>query len=296
MTSTAMAAAKPLARPARRRRAMPLAGGLVVAVLFAALSVLNLLPLIWGVLTSLKSQPDLFRFPPVIFDFTPTLENYTRVVDSGFMVNMRASLLYSMTTVVAVLVLALPAAYAFDRFDFPFRQPLFLLVVASIPLSLGAAALLIPNYLYFTRLGLTNQWYTLPLIYSAHQLPMAIWIMKGMMEGIPRELDEAAIVDGASHFSVLRFVILPLSLPALGAAGVLAFVGSWNEFVASSVMVDSPSLRPIQPAIYNFIGFFGREWGPLTASATLAIVPILIVFALLGRLIVSGLTKGSVKG
>jgi multiple sugar transport system permease protein len=125
---------------------------------------------------------------------------------------------------------------------------------------------------------------------------MAIWIMKGAMESIPHEIDEAARVDGASRLALLVRIILPLSGPALGAAAVVAFIGCWNEFVASSVMVDNPSLRPIQPAIYNFIGYFGREWGPLTASATIAIVPVVIVFAFFGRLIVSGMTKGSVKG
>lgn len=280
----------------RRRRRLPGAGGVAIALAFALLTVLNLLPLIWGMLTSLKSQPDLFRFPPVLFDFTPTLENYERVIASGFLGNMKMSVFYSAVTVCATLVLALPAAYAFDRFDFPLRRQLLLIVIASIPLSLGAVALLIPNYLYFARLGLTNAWFTLPLIYTAHQLPMAIWIIKATIEGIPRELDEAAIVDGAGHFGVLRHVVLPLSKPALGAAGVLTFVSAWNEFASGSVMVDNPALRPVQPAIYNFIGFFGREWGPLTASAVLAIVPILIAFALLGRLIVSGLTKGSVKG
>ncbi|KKB84454.1 hypothetical protein VW29_10575 [Devosia limi DSM 17137] len=270
--------------------------GILATGLFLVLALLNLIPLVWGVLTSLKAEADLFKFPPVIFGFQPTLANYERVIESGFLQNMQVTVLYCVGTVVAALTLALPAAYAFDRFEFPFRKTLLLLVVASIPLSLGAAALLIPNYIYFTRLGLTNNWFTLPLIYTAHQLPMAIWIIKGTLEGIPRELDEAAVADGASHFDVLRLVILPLSRSALGAAGVMAFVGSWNEFVASTVMVDNPALRPVQPAIYNFIGYFGREWGPLTASATMAIIPILIIFILLGRLIVSGLTKGSVKG
>jgi multiple sugar transport system permease protein len=293
--TTTVLPAKAAPAAGRRRPLASLAGSLV-AVLFAILVILNLVPLIWGVLTSLKGPADLFRFPPVLFDFTPTLDNYRRVFASGFLGNMQVTLGYSLGTVAAVLVLALPAAYAFDRFSFPFRSTLFMLIVASIPLSLGAAALLIPNYIYFTRLGLTNNWYTLPLIYTAHQLPMAIWIVKGTIESLPRELDEAAIIDGATHFDILWRVILPLSRPALGAAGVLAFVGSWNEFIAGSVMVDDPGLRPIQPAIYNFIGYFGREWGPLTASATLAIIPILVIFALLGRLIVSGLTKGSVKG
>lgn len=264
--------------------------------LLCLLVLANLLPLVWGILTSFKADADLFRFPPTFFGFTPTLEHYERVIASGFLGSMAASVFYAAVTVAATLTLALPAAYAFDRFEFPFRQTLFMLVVASIPLSLGAAALLIPNYVYFVQIGLTNTWFVLPLIYTAHQLPMAIWIVKGVIEGIPRELDEAAIVDGGTHADILRHVMLPLSRPALGAAGVLAFVGTWNEFVAGSVMVDAPDLKPVQPMIYSFIGFFGREWGPLTASATLAIVPILIAFAFLGRHIVSGLTKGAVKG
>ncbi|MBL8832845.1 MAG: carbohydrate ABC transporter permease [Rhodospirillales bacterium] len=264
--------------------------------LLCLLVLANLLPLVWGVLTSIKGDADLFRFPPTFFGFTPTLEHYERVIASGFLGSMGATVFYAAVTVTATLALALPAAYAFDRFEFPFRQTLFMLVVASIPLSLGAAALLIPNYVYFVQIGLTNTWFVLPLIYTAHQLPMAIWIVKGVIEGIPRELDEAAIVDGGTHADILRHVMLPLSRPALGAAGVLAFVGTWNEFVAGSVMVDAPDLKPVQPMIYSFIGFFGREWGPLTASATLAILPILIAFAFLGRHIVSGLTKGAVKG
>ena len=282
--------------PLPSRHALGRSARAAVTGLRAVLVVTNLLPLVWGILTSFKPDADLFRFPPTFFDFSPVLDHYERVIVSGFLGSMGITVVYAAITVVTTLLLALPAAYAFDRFEFPFRQTLFMLVVASIPLSLGAAALLIPNYVYFVSIGLTNTWLVLPLIYTAHQLPMAIWIVKGVIESIPRELDEAAIVDGGTHIDVLRFVMLPLARPALGAAGVLAFVGSWNEFVAGSVMVDSPALKPVQPMIYSFIGFFGREWGPLTASATLAIVPILIAFALLGRHIVAGLTKGAVKG
>ena len=276
------------------RRTAPAAA--LISLGFALLLVLNLAPLAWGILTSFKGQQDLLRFPPVFFDFVPTLENYERAQATGVLGALANSAMYALATVVLALVVALPAAYAFDRYEFPLRRPLFLLIVACIPLSLGAAALLIPNYLYFTRLGLTNQWFTLPLIYAGYHLPMAIWILKGAIEAIPRELDEAAIIDGSSWRGILLHVMVPLTRPALGAAGVLLFVGAWNEFVAGSVMVDTPGLKPIQPAIYSFIGFFGREWGPLTASATLAIMPILIAFAFLSRHIVSGLTQGSVKG
>ena len=262
----------------------------------AALTLVNLLPLIWGIMTSIKPDSEILSFPPNYIDFAPTAVHYRRVFESGFAASFMASLCYSMVAVVVAVAFGLPAAYAFDRFDFPLRQPLFLLVVASIPLSLGAAALLIPNYIYFVKLGLVNTPYALPLIYAAHQLPAAIWVIKGTIEGLPRELDEAAMIDGATRLQVLWYVIFPLVRPALGAAGILAFVGSWNEFVAGSVMVDAAWLRPVQPLIYGFIGFFGRGWGPLTAAATLAILPMVISFALFGRLIVSGLTKGSVKG
>jgi multiple sugar transport system permease protein len=284
-----------MVRPIDRRTASRITS-ITISVAFGLLVVLNLLPLAWGVLTSFKGEADLFRFPPSFIDFTPTLTNYERVQASGFFGSLARSLAYSAAAVVLVLTLALPAAYAFDRFEFPLRKPLFLLIVSCIPLSIGAAALLIPNYIAFSAMHITNTWFVLPLIYAAHQLPMAIWIMKGLLESIPKELDEAAIIDGASTLRILRSVILPLSGPALGAAAILTFVGSWNEFMAGSVMVDAPELKPVQPLIYAFIGFFGREWGPLTASAVLAIVPIIVVFALFGRLMVAGLTKGSVKG
>lgn len=280
---------------AQRRTASQIIA-VAISAAFTLLVVLNLLPLAWGLLTSFKSEADLFRFPPTFIDFTPTLVNYERVYASGFFGSLGRSLAYAASSVALVLVLALPAAYAFDRFDFPLRKPLFLLIVSCIPLSIGAAALLIPNYIAFAAMRITNTWFVLPLIYAAHQLPMAIWIMKGMIETIPKELDEAAIIDGASTLRILRSIILPVSKPALGAAAILTFVGSWNEFVAGSVMVDAPELKPVQPLIYAFIGFFGREWGPLTASAILAIVPIIIVFALFGRLMVAGMIKGSVKG
>lgn len=263
---------------------------------FLALTVINLGPLAWGILTSLKKPRDILTFPPKILDFQPTAQHYSTVFQNGFQSALLVSALYAALTVLLGLALGSIAAFGFDRYDFPFKQTLFLLVVSSIPLSIGAASLVIPNYLYLTHLGLTNRWFTLPIIYTAYNIPMAIWIIKGSIEGIPLELDEAAYIDGANALTVLTRVVLPLSKPALGAAGMFLFIGAWNNFVSSSVMVDAQSLRPVQVAIYQYICYFGREWGPLTASATLAIIPILVVFAALGRFLVSGLTQGSVKG
>jgi multiple sugar transport system permease protein len=155
---------------------------------------------------------------------------------------------------------------------------------------------LIPTYLMFAAMGITNTWLTLPLIYAAHMLPLAVWIIRGSMDSIPYELDEAAYVDGASSLTVLWRIVLPLCKPALAAVCILVFIYAWNEFVAGSAMVDSKELKPIQPILYQFIGFFGRDWGPLTAAATIAMIPICLLYAFFGRYLVSGLTHGATKG
>ena len=125
---------------------------------------------------------------------------------------------------------------------------------------------------------------------------MAVWVIKGSIEGVPRELDEAAYIDGASTFVTFVRIVMPLCKPAIGAAALLIFIYSWNEFVAGSVMVDARELKPIQPLLYSYIGFFGRHWGSLTAAACIAVFPILVIYCFLGRLLVSGLTRGAVKG
>ena len=272
------------------------ATGLLLTMLaLTGLLVLNVLPLLWGVLTSLKPNGDILRYPPAL-TFAPTLAHYERVMQEGFGHNLQVSLLNTLAAVALTLLVSVPAAYAFDRARFAFRRPLYMMVVACIPLSLGASALIIPAFVWFTRLGLTDTPFVLPLIYAGYQIPMAIWIIKNAIEAVPVEIDEAAVIDGCGHFGTLWRMILPLARPGIGAAAILAFVGSWNEFLAGSVMVDAASLKPVQPAIYAFVGFFGREWGPLTAASTLAILPIVVAFALFGRLIISGLTGGAVKG
>jgi multiple sugar transport system permease protein len=256
----------------------------------------NLVPLVWGVLASLKPVSQLVTYPPTLFNFNATLENYREVIAGGFLTGVRNSALYALGAVVLGVTGGALAAFGFDRFSFRGRKLMFLLVVASIPLAMGAAALIVPKYLYFTKLGIANQWFTLPLIYAVHSLPMAIWILKGSMEGVPKELDEAAYIDGASSFGVLWRIVLPLCLPAIGTAGFFLALSAWNEFVAGSVMVDAKNLKPIQPLLYQYIGFFGREWGALTAAATIAVVPILLIYAFFGRLLISGLTRGAIKG
>ena len=259
------------------------------------LVVLNTVPILWGILTSIKPTRTILVFPPKIVSFGPTLEHYNRIIQSGFLQNLWVSVFNSAVSILLGVSLAILAAYGFDRFRFRSRKMLFFFVVLGIPLSIGSSMLLIPNFLYMSRLGLTDTRLTLVLLYTTYNLPMAIWIMKGAFEGVPVEIDEAARIEGASPMHVLWKLIVPLSAPALAAAALFIFIGSWNEFIAASVMVNAPQFRPVQLAVYNYLGYFGREWGPLTASATFALIPILVVFLGLGRLLISGLTAGSVK-
>ena len=278
-------------RPGRRQGIR-----LAVVLCLALVGLLNIAPVLWGVATSVRPAEEVFRFPPRLFGTAVTAEHYGQVLQGSFLRTLGNSLLYAGSATLIAVVIGAIAAYAFDRFAFPLRRPLFGVIVACIPLSMGAAVLVIPNYLYFAALGLLDTPVILPLLYLGYNLPMAVWILKGAMEGIPHDLDEAATIDGASRLRTFFSVVLPLCRPSLAAAAMFVFIGSWNEFVAGSVMVNSAEYRPVQVAVYQFISAFGRQWGPLTASATLALLPVLLLVVVFGRYLVAGMMRGAVKG
>lgn len=268
----------------------------LVLVAVGMLAFVNLLPIVWGFATSLKTPTDVFVSPPQMWGFTPTGENYANVIRGSFGRAFFTSILYALGTTVVGLAVTLVGAYALDRLRFPGRRFVFYAMVACVPLAIGAAVLVVPNYIYFATLGWTNKWYTLPLLYLALHIPLSTWVIKGSIEGIPTELDQAGKIDGLSNMGVLFRIILPLCRPAMFAAGILIFIGAWNEFLAGSVMVRDAEFKPVQVAVYQYITAFGRHWGPLTASAILAVVPMLLLLVFSGRHLVNGLMRGSVKG
>ena len=258
--------------------------------------ILSLMPFVWGLVTSLKANREILSYPPKFFGFTLSMEHYIRVFKSEYFGSMLITIFYAAATIISALIIGLMVAYAIKRCSFPGRRLLFYLVICCIPLSIGSAALIIPNYVFFSRLGFTNHLYTLVILYIAYNLPMAIWILIGGIEGIPYEIEESMIIDGVSRVYIVFNMTPRLCLPSIAAASLFIFIGVWNNFILGAVMVTSGALRPIQVSIYNFMGYYGREWGPLAASATASVIPILIVFSFLGKLMVSGLTSGSVKG
>lgn len=265
------------------------------AILFAFLFLVNLIPFIWGAVSSLKTGREILIFPPKFWGFEISFEHYIRVFKDTFFIGIRNSLIYSLFSVLLGLLFGLMAAYALHRFRFYGKKCFFILVLSSIPLSIGSAALVVPNYTLFTKLGMTNTWYILPLIYLGYNLPMAIWVLLSGMESVPTGLDEAAKIDGAGKWKILFGIVFPVMLPSVASAALFIFLGAWNEYIVSSVLVSDSALYPIQVSIYNYMGYYGVEWGPLTAAATAAVVPILIVFSCLGKLMISGLSAGAMK-
>ena len=266
------------------------------AVFLLVFGIINLIPIFWGMVTSLKTTRDINSFPPKVFNFTPTLEHYQTVLSTGFFQTIVNSALYAVIAIVAGVVVGYLAGYGFARRDFPLKKLAFFIVIVGIPLSGGSSVLLIPNYMYMMNLSLTNHWYTMPLIYTAYNLPMTIWLMISGVKSVPLELEEAARIDGAKQKYIVCKLLPPLVKPSAAAAALLIFINAWNDYITASVMVTGQERKNIQMAIYDYMGFFGMEWGPLTAAARFAIIPILLVFTFLGKQLVSGLTAGAVKG
>lgn len=272
------------------------AGKALEVTVFAILLVVNLIPIYWAVLTSFKSKREIFVFPPRLINFAPTFEHYQTIINDGYLRSILNSIFYCGICVAAGIFLGYLAAYGLQRYQFRFKKLIFFMIVSCVPLSIGSAALLIPNYVFMSQIGLINKWYTLVILFTAYNLPMAIWILRSGIESVPVEIEEAAKIDGCNKNYILWNIVFPLMLPSVASASLFIFIGAWNEFILAAVMVDSPKLMPVQVAIYNYLGFFGQEWGPLTASASLAIIPTLVIFTLLGKMLISGLTQGSVKG
>ncbi|MDO4549510.1 MAG: carbohydrate ABC transporter permease [Clostridia bacterium] len=263
--------------------------GLVV-ILFV-----NLIPFLWGAITSLKTAREVMLYPPRFWNFTTSWEHYETVLRGSFSTAIVNSVWYCVFSIVIGILCATLAAYALTRYNMRGKKTVFYLILSMIPLSMGSAAMVVPNYMLFSILRMNDHWYTLPLIYVTYNLPMSVWIMVGGMQHVPYAIEEAAQIDGAGKGYILFRLLPRMCLPTLACAALMIFIGAWNEYTVSSVLVNSQSLYTIQVSIYNYIGYFGREWGPLTASATIAVIPILIVFSLLGKLLISGLTAGAVK-
>jgi multiple sugar transport system permease protein len=264
--------------------------GLLAVLLFFGI------PLLWILSLSLRPQEDILVTTVNPVPENPTLGNYGEVLSSAqfprFLFN--SAVLSAMGSLGAMLVAA-PAAYAFSRMVFRGRKALLIAVLALQMIS--PLVLAFPLYRYFSSLGLLDSIPVTGLVYIAILMPLATWMLKGFFDGIPTELDDAAMIDGATRWSAFRRVVLPVALPSLTAVFVIAALLAWAEFVVPFILLSDPSNLPISVGILNFQGNYATNaTGILAAGSVLAIAPAILLFVVLQRYIVGAFVAGALKG
>jgi multiple sugar transport system permease protein len=252
-------------------------------------------PLVWVLSTSFKPNQEAISFPPKFLPDHPTLENYFFVLtDSKLVLSLINSLIVSVgSTALSVTVSAL-GGYAFARYDFKGKNLLMSTILAlfMIPVVIN----IIPLYIMLANVGLLNSLVALVLTFQILIIPLNIFLLKNYFESLPKELEEAALIDGCSKLGALIRVTIPMSLPGFIIAAILSFRFSWNEFVLPVVIANKPDSMIFQVALYQFISLYRIDWGYLTAGINIAIIPVVVLMLIFQKKMIRGLTLGAVRG
>jgi len=270
----------------------------LVGAICIFLSTIMLLPIVLTVLASLKSTADAAAVPPLYVPTSLSLDSYQRLWDyqAGLPAYLANSFGAAFMTIAFTLLLTVPAGYGLARFRFPFREAIFVLLLLA--LIIPYQALLTPIFLMFAKLKLTNTLVGLAIVHTAIQLPFSVYIMRNSFEAVPRELEEAAVMDGGSSWQVLTKVFIPAVVPAIVTVTLFAFITSWNEFLGALVIMSKQSaftLPVILAAARSETALGGTDWGMLQAGVTISIIPCVGIYLLLQKYYVSGLLSGAVK-
>jgi ABC-type glycerol-3-phosphate transport system permease component len=270
--------------------------GLFRVILWGSL-LLILAPVSWVVLTSFKPAEISQALPPV-WDFTPTLKSYFDVLGGATYTSQHFGdlLLHSIIVTVASTILGLlvgiPAAYALARIKFPGKKGTATWILSTI--MFPPAVSVVPIFILASKLHLTDTFIVLIVPYAVFGLPLVIWMLRSYIKQIPYEIEEAALVDGASQLDLLRHIVFPLLMPGIVAASLLSAMLAWNEFLFALTLTRSAA-KTASVGISEFTNMYGTQWGSLTAAATVTVAPILVATMVLRRRLVEGLTFGAVK-
>jgi N,N'-diacetylchitobiose transport system permease protein len=275
----------------RRRRA----GRIGVNLLGVFAFVVMVFPVYWMVSTAFKKPYDILNFTPEFIPSPATLSNFENALNRP---NFWSSVLNSLIVVIAVtamsMVLAFLAALALAKFRFRGRAAFVVVIIGvqMVPLN----ALIIPLYILLSRANQVDKLSGVVITYLTFVLPFCVWTLRGFMLGVPRELEEAAMVDGSTRFGAFVRILLPLVAPGLVATSIFAFIQVWNEFIIAYVLLQSQENHTLTVWLASFTTLRGTEWGPLMAAATLTAIPVVFFFVLIHRRIAFGLTAGAVRG
>jgi multiple sugar transport system permease protein len=264
-------------------------------VLLLAGAAVMVLPFAWMLATSFKPDSLVLQVPPQLIPHHATAANYTGAWSSNdFGRYFLNSVIVALGTTVAAVLLSAMMAYSFARFVYPGRTLLFGLLLVG--LMVPTMMLLVPQFLLAKQLLLLNSLWGLVVFYTGGNLALNTFLLRNFFVDIPRELEEAMVVDGAGPWKRFWRLILPLSRPALATVAIFTFLGSWDEFVWALTIINDPSKRTLPIAIALFQGQHATSWGLVFAASVIAVVPVIAVFAIFQRQFVSGLATGALKG
>jgi multiple sugar transport system permease protein len=267
---------------------------LIVTAVAAGILVVWSFPVLWALLTSFKTERDVLAYPPSLI-FTPTLANYADVLfgSASVLPNLWSSFVVASVATALAMLIAIPAAYALARLEFPARHGTGFYVLATQ--MLPPVGLIIPYYLVMQKLAMLDTYSGLVIIYLTFSLPFAVWLLVSYFEDIPREMEEAALLDRAGRLRALWHVILPQVRGGIAVTTIFVFLNAWNEFLFA-VVLGGNRVRTVTVAMFNFISVEQTLWAKLAAGAVLAMAPVILLGLLAQRHIVKGLTVGAVKG
>jgi ABC-type glycerol-3-phosphate transport system permease component len=251
-------------------------------------------PFAWMFITSIKPDGEIFSKNPSLWTGSPQFGRYVDVLDAGFATALRNSLIVATGTTVAGVAVAALAGYALARFDIPLRRYLLLMVmgVQMFPL----VVLIIPLFVVMKALGLLDSWVGLVVAYLSFTTPLAVWLLRSFFETIPKELEEAAMSDGATRFGAMIRVIFPLAGPGLAATAIFSFIAAWNEFLIALTFINKESLRTLPVALSAYVGQEQADWGAIMAGSVMFTIPVVIFFLAVHKRLTTGMVAGSVTG
>jgi multiple sugar transport system permease protein len=270
----------------------------LISALLIFICTVMLLPLLASIFHSIKSPEEAARIPPTFFPHSFSFDHYEKLwnYQAGLHVYLYNSFLTAFLTIVMTLGLTVPAGYALARF--PIRGKEIVFVFLLMALIIPYQALLTPMFLMFAQWKLTNTVIGLAIVHTAIQVPFSLYVMRNGFEAVPRELEEAGMIDGANSWQLLRSVFLPAVVPSMITVALFAFITSWNEFLGALVMMnrsDSFTLPPVLAASRSVSSLGGTDWGMLQAGVTISIIPCIGIYLLLQRYYVAGFLSGAVK-
>lgn len=269
--------------------------GIIVVALIVCL--FSIFPICWMISVSFKPASEVYA-PPTLFPKAPTLDGYCNMLATtgafSFTTWLKNSVIASLCTTLFSLIIATLGAYGLARFRFRGRNALAYLILTTQVIP--GALIIVPLYIIMSNLNLLDNMIGLILAYTTFTVPFCTWMMKGYFDSISPTIDEAAMVDGANRFQVFTRIVLPLSLPGLAATTIFAFISGWNEYVFASILLRSYENWTLPIGIASFQGQYDTNWGTLMAGAVMITVPVVVIFWLLQKHLVAGMTAGAVKG